>query len=177
MDETTASFLPFHAINEFMRDDYRLEVVRAALFSLPELSAAQRDPIDRLTKKLVQIPGFRNSLKAPTAMRLKPSVDAFGKSPQMVAAILSAWVASRPELARQVYDLLVERKWDVLPVETDRSRLPGFLPVWPKGEDFELVYSAYKENNPSNADSQDDVSLMVVWISGRLPYSSEEDQT
>ena len=160
-----------------MRDDYRLEVVRAALVALPSLSADQRDPVDRLTKKLVQISGFRNSLKAPAAMRLKPTVDIFVKSSQMAAAILSAWAASRTELALQIYELLVERKWEVLPVEANRIHLPGFMSIWPKGENFENVYSAFKEKYPSSKENLDDVSLMVVWIGGRLPYSSEEDQT
>jgi len=177
MDEKTASFLPFHAINDFMRDDYRLEVVRAALAALPSMSADQRDPVDRLTKKMVQIPGFRNSLKAPTGMRLKPTVDVFIKSPQMAAAILSTWADSRPELAQKVYELLIERKWELLPLEANRSHLPGFMTAWPSGEDFEIVNLAFKEKYPTSNETLDDISLMVVWIGGRLPYSNDEEQT
>ena len=31
MSDETLEYLPFHAINEFMRDDYRLEVVRSTI--------------------------------------------------------------------------------------------------------------------------------------------------
>jgi hypothetical protein len=170
MDEKKAQFLPFHAINEFMRPDFRLEVVRKTLYALPDLPENFRLPIDHITKKVVNVPGFRNSLKAPIALRVRPTAEAFEKNPDLVAAILSAWAESRAELRQQVYDLLVSRDWKVLPPETDRTKIPGFLTRWPEGEDFDLLNKAFSEKFPEMQTSSDDVSLMVVWISGRLPY-------
>jgi hypothetical protein len=170
MDEEKAQFLPFHAINEFMRPDFRLEVVRKTLYALPNLQENFRLPIERITKKGVNVPGFRNSLKAPTALRVRPTAEAFEKSPDLVAAILSAWAESQPELRQQVHDLLVSRDWKVLPPETDRTKIPGFLTRWPEGEDFDLLNKVYAEKYPESQANSDEVSLMVVWISGRLPY-------
>jgi hypothetical protein len=175
MDEKTTQFLPFHAINEFMRDDYRAIVVRSTLNALSTLPAEYRDPIDRLTKKNVQVPGFRISTKAPVALRLKPSIDAFIKQPQVAAAILSAWAEMHSGLRSQVHELLVSRGWEILPPETDRTKLPGFMPTWPKEEDFEKLITAFKAHYPSNDAIDDDISLMVVWISGRLPYQSPSE--
>jgi hypothetical protein len=173
MDEKTTQFLPFHAINEFMRDDYRLSVIRSTLSALPGVSKDHRDQIEKLTKKFVQIPGFRISTKAPVSLRLKPTIDAFEKHPQLVSAIMAAWSETHSELHSQVYELLVSRGWEVLPVDADRTKLPGFIPVWPKDEDFEKLSLAFKEKYPSIDVEADDISLMIVWVSGRLPYESE----
>jgi hypothetical protein len=172
MDEKTTQFLPFHAINEFMRDDYRMSVIRSTLSTLPGASKDHRDQIEKLTKKFVQIPGFRISTKAPVSLRLKPTIDAFEKRPQLVSAIMAAWSENHSELRSQVYELLVSRGWEVLPADADRTKLPGFIPVWPKDEDFEKLTLAFKEKYPSIAAEDDDISLMVVWVSGRLPYES-----
>jgi hypothetical protein len=62
----------------------------------------------------------------------------------------------------------------VLPLEVDRSSLPGFLTKWPKNEDFEKIVFGFRERFPSLDSKDDDIALMAVWISGRLPYTVEE---
>jgi hypothetical protein len=174
-----ARFLPFHAINEFMRPDFRADVIRSVMLALPSLPEALRTQIDKITRRVVKVPGFRNSAKAPAALRVKPTAEAFEKNAGLVAAILSAWNEAHPELRGQVYELLTERGWEILPADADRTKLPGFLTRWPKGEDFETLTNAYAERFPGSETSSDDVSLMVVWLSGRLPYElvgdDEED--
>jgi hypothetical protein len=172
MDNKTTQFLPFHAINEFMRDDYRAIVIRSTLHSLSGLPEEYRDPVDRLTKKNVQVPGFRISTKAPVPLRLKPTIDAFAKHPQMAAAIISAWAEVHNGLRTQVHDLLAARGWEILPPEADRTKLPGFIPSFPKEEDFEKLTTAFKEKYPTIEASDDDISLMIVWVGGRLPFQS-----
>lgn len=177
MNDEHIHYLPFHALNEFMNSEYRLNVVRLALSALPRLGNEYRAPVDRLTRQYVQVPGFRNSAKAPVPVKARSIAGSFEKSPELVANIVAAWAASLPDLRQKVYDLLVERGWEVLPPEADRRRLPGFLPTWPRGEDFEVLNNAFKEKYPDSDASSDDVSLMVVWLSGRLPYAVEgEDE-
>lgn len=176
MDDQTLQYLPFHAINEFMRPDYRLSVVRSALTALPGLPESFRQPIDQMTRQVVKVPGFRNSVKAPPALKARPMAEAFEKSPDLVAAVLSAWAETHAGLRQQVHDLLSANGWDLLPPEADRTRLPGFLPTWPKGEDFESLTQAFSKAHPGDAASADDVSLMVVWLSGRLPYQTDGDE-
>jgi hypothetical protein len=172
-EEKQVAFLPFHALNEFMRDDYRLTVIRTALKGLPNLPENFREPVEQLTRRVVRVPGFRNSQKAPAALKVKPIADAFEKNPELVAAILAAWSEVQSELRGKVYDLLKDRGWEILPAEADRTVLPGFLTVWPRGEDFEVLNDAFAEKYPGTESSSDDVSLMVVWLSGRLPYQIE----
>lgn len=171
---THAQFLPFHAINEFMRPDFRLAVVRSALQPAENISGESRGRLDQLTRKLVNVPGFRNSAKAPLSLRIKPTAEAFEKSAPLVAAILSAWSAARPELAGQVHQLLVERGWEVLPVDADRTKLPGFMMHWPKGDEFAVLAEAFKNAYPESTAIDDEISLMVVWLSTRLPYDQDE---
>jgi len=173
-----AKFIPFHALNEFMRDDYRLQVVRFTLEHLPELDESYRNPIDKLTRRFVQVPGFRHSPKAPAAVKARPMAEAFEKSADLVAAVLNAWGALQADLRQKVYDLLTARGWEVLPPEADRTKLPGFISHWPKGEDFDILNEAFTQMFPGTQASTDDVSLMVVWVGARLPlFPSEEEET
>jgi hypothetical protein len=195
MDEQ-ATFYPFHAINEFMRPDFRLSMVRDVLSHVTELPAAQANELAKAINKTVKIPGFRNSEKAPAMVKVLPTVKAFEKHPELVGVILSAWATIHTELQKQVFmtlqnrnwkiiadadDFTIEtlssdviKQWPVLPLNIQRSRLPGFLPRWPKGEDFETIYTTFNESYPDSDASIDQVSLMAVWLSMRLPYQLEE---
>jgi len=194
--DTQAHFYPFHTINEFMRPDYRLAVVRAALNALPELDERLRKPLERLTRQVVKVPGFRNPEKAPNAIKVLPMAKAFEKSPELVAAILAAWAESCADLRQKVYALLQARgwkmfpetitletlspnllqEWAVLPLTADRTRLPGFVSLWPQGNDFEDIYKHFTQTYPEMDEGIDNVSLMVVWLSMRLPIDVEGKQ-
>jgi hypothetical protein len=174
--EKEVSFLPFHAINEFMTTEYKKRVIVTSLEALPNLPPEYRTPVNKIIKKSVRVPGFRNSLAAPLSLKVKPVMEVFEKNPGFVAQILNTWSEIQSVLRGQVYKLLVSRDWDLLPVEANRTRLPGFLTIWPGGEDFGTLYESYSEIYPESLSSSDDVSLMVVWLSGRLPYQFENDE-
>ncbi len=163
------AFIPFHAINEFMRSEYRQQVIQFTLKNLLSLPEETRANLNQLIKKHVKVPGFRNSAVAPTPLKTRPTVTAFEKKPELVAGILNSWSILHSELRLQVYNLLMARGWEVLPPETDRSVLPGFLTRWPKDEDFDVLNEAFKIAYPVSTANPDDVALMTVWISGRLP--------
>jgi hypothetical protein len=198
MSENQVEFLPFHAINDFMRSDFRLIVVKSTLNALNNLPESQRNSINHLTKKLVKIPGFRHSDKAPTIVRAIPTSNAFEKSPELVAAILAAWAESHNSLRSQVYETLVsrgwktfptemhsladvpplktEKDWGILPIEADRTKIPGFLIYWPKGETFEVLYQALTEKFSDLQASIDEASLMFVWLTLRLPVKIIDEE-
>jgi hypothetical protein len=179
MPDKKQEFIPFHAINEFMRDDYRLSVVRAVLHGMTQLPPDYREAIEKQTKRTVKVPGFRNSTLAPAGVRIVPTANVFEKNPDMVGAILAAWAETHAELRQQVFDLLTERGWELLPGEVNRAKLPGFLIHWPKGEDFESIHKAFLEKYPQATVGADDISLMTVWLGDRLPYKveGEDDAT
>jgi hypothetical protein len=53
--------------------------------------------------------------------------------------------------------------------------LPGFIPNLPAGENFESLTQAFKEMFPDEKVESDDVLLMSVWLSGRLPYKTADE--
>jgi hypothetical protein len=197
MTEKT-EFLPFHAINEFMRPDFRLSVIRDTLMALTNLPDTYSTEINHQTKKVVKVPGFRHSDKAPTLVKVLPMSKAFEKSPELVAAILAAWTEAHSQLRDQVFLLLKTRNWKIypdfetidlstltpevikdwpiFPIQVDRTKLPGFFTHWPKGEDFEALYTNFSEIHPESDASIDKVSLMVVWLCMRLPYQVENNE-
>lgn len=191
-------FLPFHAINEYMRPDFRLKVVRDTLESSSSLPDEIRISLYKLIKKYVKIPGFRNSEKAPPMIQVLPLAKSFEKTPELVKGVLAAWAEVHKDLREQVYNVLKSRSWrilppaqdlsltqdflssdafkdwPILPIDIDRTKLPGFYAYWPKGEDFEAIYNTFAELYPDAKASIDQVSLMAVWLSLRLPYHIEE---
>ncbi|GAB4581281.1 MAG: hypothetical protein Fur0022_40280 [Anaerolineales bacterium] len=176
MSDKKVSFLPFHALSQFMRDDFRQTVIRRTMNALPDLPDHLRANIDKQTKRFITIPGFRNSIKAPLGLKIRQMNEAFEKRADLVSALLAGWAETHAELRQQVYDLLIERGWEVLPLEADRTKLPGFITIWPANEDFEVLNAAYKAKHPETEATEDDVSLMAAWISTRLPFEVEGEE-
>mgnify|MGYP000167319340 CR=1 FL=1 len=193
-----AEFLPFHAINEFMRPDFRLTIIRETLKAQSDLPESLSDELNQKIKKGVSVPGFRNSDKAPALVKVLPTSKAFEKNPDLVSAVLSCWVYTQSQLRDQVYQLLRQRnwklfsesegvevenlsfeaikEWPILPAHYNRTKLPGFFTNWPKGEDFETIYKNFSELYPDSGVSMDKVSLMVVWLSMRLPFHVDNQE-
>lgn len=163
-------FVSFTAINEFMLPEYRQEVIQYVLGHLDDLLPERRHQVLSQLKRYLRLPGFRNSLAAPLAIKVKGAGSVFEEHADFVAQILMAWSELHPDLRAQVYDLLVERKWEILPAETDRTKLPGFLIRWPKEETYDVLNAAFIEKYPDARVHEYDVRLMIVWLSGRLPY-------
>jgi hypothetical protein len=163
-------FLPFNALNEFMLDDYRQEVIKIVLVSLDKLTVDQKQSMNRAIKRSVVVPGFRNSALAPLPVKIKGVIETFQKNARFTAEMIQDWYCLNSELAAKVFELLKERGWELLPIETDRSKLPGFLITWPKSDSFEMLYDAYRVKYPDDGVADNDIGLMIVWLSVRLPY-------
>ena len=164
-------FLPFIAINEFMRDDYRLLVITEVLSHIDKIPADQRNLINKAITKFVSVPGFRNSNLAPVGRKAKSSTEIFMTFNDYAAAIVEGWFRLHPELAQTTFDVLQEKEWQNLqPLTLDRSKLPGFQIHWPKTDTFEVLIKAVRSRNALENESDDNVSLMAVWLGLRLPY-------
>ena len=177
MDDKQLQYLPFHAINEFMVPEYRLHVIQSVMTGFDRLPGERRSAINGLVKRYVQVPGFRNSTQAPGPIKSRASASVFERRPEFVAQTLQGWSELYPELRQKVYDFLKERSWEVLPPEADRTRLPGFLTDWPKGETYDILGEAYEAAFPGEAVDENDLRLMIVWVAGRLPYDAEDEES
>jgi hypothetical protein len=170
MDDKQAKFMPFNAINEFMLDEFRIHVIHEVLSSMDKIDSDLRKDLLGLIKNLVKIPGFRNSLQAPLSVKTRAVITQFERNPNLTVDILAAWAEIHSDLAQVVYDLLKQRGWELLPTDTQREKLPGFLTTWDKKESFEVLDEAFAALSPAFAASTDEFRLMVVWLSTRLPY-------
>jgi hypothetical protein len=159
-----------------MLPEYRLQVLGMVLNRLDKLTGERRGAINGQLRRHLQVPGFRNAALAPLPIKVKNSVTPFERNSEMAAQILAGWYELHPILCQQVNDLLVERGWEMLPADTDRTKLPGFLTRWPKKESFEAITAAFHEKYPDEPAEDNDISLMTVWLSGRLPYDLVEDE-
>jgi len=174
MDDKRIAFAPFHAINQFMLEEYRQQIIREVLSSFETLSPERKKALNSQIKQNVKVPGFRDATQAPVNIRLRPVERAFEGNPYVAAQVLMAWAELKNELRQQVHDLLKERGWDLIPADADRTRLPGFLTEWPKGEDYDTLGAAFSAKYPQVEVDENDLRLMVVWIGGRLPYSAAD---
>jgi hypothetical protein len=177
MNDAKVNFIPFHAINEFMLPEYRQEVLQKVLANLDQLPGGQKGAINAEIKRHVTVPGFRNSSIAPLPLKVRGSINAFEKSPLFTAKILSGWAELNSELRSQVYEMLKDRDWELLPAEADRTKLPGFLTKWPDAENYDVLNQAFNERYPENNVPENDVRLMVVWLSGRLPVDMDDKES
>ena len=175
-DKEKTQYLPFHAVNEFMRDDYRLTILQEVYTSLDQASAIHRQLITRTFAKGVQIPGFRNSSLAPLAIKIKNSTSLFERSADFAATIMECWSNLHPPLKKAMFTLLSEKGWNPQPLDIDRSLLPGFLTDWPKTDTFDVLIKGIQEAIPEMKESDDNISLMAVWVGNRLPYNLYVDE-
>jgi hypothetical protein len=164
-----AQYLPFHAINEFMRDDFRITILQEVLNNFDKVEKEKSLRINRLIAKGVQIPGFRNSSLAPLGVKVRQSTTLFENSPEFAALIVDCWSQLHLPLKKSIWELLEEKNWKPLPQEIDRTTLPGFLTNWPKEDKFESLVQAIHEKLPDLNEGDDNISLMVVWIGNKLP--------
>jgi hypothetical protein len=164
-------YLPFHAINEFMRDDYRLTILQEVLSDQSVVKAEVHSRIGRMISKGVQIPGFRNSNQAPAAIKVKHCVSLFERSPEFSALVIEAWSDLHGALKKDMWELLKSRGWNIPVMDADHSQLSGFQLDWNKADTFEVLIDEIKKKNPGTQESDDNISLMAVWIGNRLPYN------
>lgn len=169
MNDQTARFIPFNAINQFMLPEYRVKILQEVFGGFSQLSDQRQTTLNRLVKRLVKVDGFRNSTAAPAMLKARAATAPFERSAELVAQVCAAWCELHPQLAHKVHDFLKSRGWEVLPVEADRAVLPGFLTRWLEKDTFEALDDAYSAAYPEDETHEYDLNMMIVWISGRLP--------
>ena len=154
MNTSQAQFLPFSAINEFLITDYRQNLIQEVFASLGQLSDSRQGNIQKLVKRLVTVPGFRNSAAAPAPLKARAAVKAFERSSEFCAQILAAWADLHPELAVRVNEFMAARGWELLPLDAPREKLPGFLTRWPQKDTFEELDDAFQKAYPEDKNSR-----------------------
>jgi hypothetical protein len=169
MDDKRTAYFPFHAINEYMLPEFRLDVIGKVLRGLDSLSGPRRSALNNMIKRYISVPGFRNGSAAPLGVKIRSSVSPFERHSDFAATLLQGWCELHPDLGA--------RFEGVLPLEADRSKLPGFQTNWPKVETYEALDQAFYDANPGFEAESNDIRLMVVWLVNRLPYDLFDDDS
>ena len=176
MDQKQQHFLPFHAINEFMMNDFRKNIIQDVFQAMDQINPKTKAELLQQLKRKLELPGFRNPNLAPKPLQINASIKIFETDPVFTGVVLSAWLESQVTLFSQIESLLIIWGWDIFPVDYPRTKLPGFLTTWPEHQQFKDIITVFREKFHDAMNSDDEIALMAVWSSMRLPVEMTADK-
>ena len=165
------SLLPLISLNVFLLPDFRREILTTVLDQKDNLSPEIKQEFRQAIKEFVKISGFRNPLAAPQALQVRAMESPFEKESRFVKAILSSWADINSDLQAKVQAVLPELGFepnDQAPIYPDPEN--AFAVGWPENLSFEKLADMVKQKTETDA-SSNEISLMTVWLTGRLPGS------
>ncbi len=165
------SSLPLISLNVFLLPDFRREILTTVLYQKDDLSPDNTQELRQAIREFVKISGFRNPLAAPQALQVRAMESPFEKESRFVKAILSSWADINSDLQAKVQAVLPELGFepnDQAPLYPDPEN--AFAVGWPEDLSFEKLADLVKQKTETDA-SSNEISLMTVWLTGRLPGS------
>jgi hypothetical protein len=162
-------YLPYKAINVLIEREYLEKVLGMILKNKDKLPKEELIILNNLFKQYVNVLGFRNPVRAPLPLQIKAYASAFEQKDEVIPSSLSAWAKINLDFAEQVKSWLETEGWNDLALERRYTEGEGFINDWPEKFSFDQLEKKFKKANPSTDYNRDDLILMVIWISGRLP--------
>jgi len=166
-----SSLLPMISLNVFLLPDFRREILTTVLNEKDTLSPENKRELTQAMREFVKISGFRNPLAAPQALQVRAMESPFEKESRFVKAILSSWADINSDLQANLQSVIPELGFepnDQAPLYSDPEN--AFALGWPEDLSFEKLADLVKQKTKIDA-SSDAISLMTVWLTGRLPGS------
>lgn len=167
----TKEILSYRAINVFVERDYLEHVVGSILEGLKGLSKEEQIVFNSQFKKFVTVLGFRNPVRAPLSLQINAFASAFEAKEELVPITLTTWAKLNSSFSEKVKSWLKAEGWDNLKTKRNYVHNEGFILDWPEDLTFDQINENFKKANPGLEYNQNDLILMVLWISGRLPKS------
>ena len=161
--------LPFKTINVYIERGFLEEILEQILNNLKNLPKDIQAEFNQIFRKYVTVLGFRNPLHAPRPLQIRAYANAFEEKEEVIPFTLFTWAALNENLANTVLDWLKSQKWDDLNLDRSYQEALGFTNNWPEGQTLEAIYEKFQEAHPDLAASKDEIMLMLLWVSGRLP--------
>ncbi len=161
--------LPYKAINVYIDQDYLMKVANDILTKVNKLPKQDQIDFSHFIKKHINVLGFRDSSRAPLPLQVNALVKTFEEKDEVVPFLLSIWAKINKKLAKDVKSWLESEGWKDLATEREFSEGAGFIEDWPKKLTFDKLVKDYQKFNPDAKFERDDLILMVLWISGKLP--------
>ncbi len=163
--------MPLSILNKAMNEDFRSIVVRRALDWADRASAQARRGFCAALRKDVRLSGFTDSSRALNSPKrpalAAETIKASHYSNELMGAILRVWDESHAELHRVALEFLrnsAEPVQEPVLIETE------FPAVW-STDDMETAASEFLRQHASF--DEDDVALMLCYLSGRAPVPVE----
>lgn len=166
-----SSLLPMISLNVFLLPDFRREILSTVLNEKDALSPENKQELTQAIREFVKISGFRNPLAAPQALQVRAMESPFEKESRFIKAILSSWADINSDLQTNLQSVIPELDFEPnhqAPLYPDPEN--AFALGWPEDLSFEKLADLVKQKTEIDA-SSDAISLMTVWLTGRLPGS------
>lgn len=167
-------YLPFKAINVFIERDYLETVIKDVLEGIGSLSREEQTEFNIFYRKHVSILGFRNPVRAPLTLKINGYAGVFEEKEDVIPFTLTTWTKIKSELSEQVKNWLDSQGWEALALEREFDENIGFTADWPENLTFDEIEEKFKTDNPKVEFNRDDLILMVLWISGKLPNEQSD---
>jgi hypothetical protein len=161
--------LPYKTINVFINQEYLTEVAKDILSKVKKLPKADQIAFSHFMRKHINVLGFRDSSRAPEPLQVNAIIKVFEEKDDVVPFLLSTWAKINKKLAKDVKAWLKAEGWENLETEREFVEGEGFIAEWPKKLTFDKLVKDYQKANPDSKINRDDLILMVLWVSGKLP--------
>jgi hypothetical protein len=161
--------LPYKAINVFIDQEYLMKVADNILTKVKKLPKKDQIDFNQFMRKHINVLGFRDSSRAPLPLQVNALIKAFEEKDEVVPYMLSVWAKINKKFAKEVKSWLAEEGWKDLATTREFNEESGFIEDWPKKLTFDKLVKDYQKANPDAKFERDDLVLMVLWISGKLP--------
>lgn len=162
-------YLPYKTINVFVERDHLRKTLEHIIKNINTLSKEDQISFGKEFREYVDILGFRNSMRAPLPLQVNAYVRAFEDMDEVIPFTLSTWTKIRKDFALKVKDWLDSEGWKALDLERNFDETEGFIREWPETFTFEKMIKGFEKANPDYDFDDNDLLLMVLWISGKLP--------
>jgi len=165
----TNEIMPFKSINVYIERDYLEKVAKTVLEGFGKLSKEEQIQFSQNFRKYVNVLGFRNPLRAPLSMQVNAYATAFEEKDEVIPFSLTTWAKVNLALANKVKSWLESEGWEDLVLARDFEEDSGFVTDWPDDISFDQIEEKFQKAHPDFKFTRDDLILMVLWITGKLP--------
>ena len=162
-------YLPYKAVNVFINREYLEQLLETVLKGYNKLPKEKQIAFVKQFRQHVNVLGFRNAIRAPLSLQINAYVSAFEEKNDVVPFTISTWAELNPNLASEVKNWLGEEGWKVLDMDRAFVETEGFLTDWPEKLTFDKLVKNFMKAKPNVKHNREDLILMVLWISGKLP--------
>ena len=168
-DNVSRAHLELTAMFEALSPEYRGSVVMRALRARDHVSTDSGRALDSAIRGSIRMVGYSNPALAISSALMEPVSGNVGKSEKLATATLRVWAESLEELEKLVSGHLASQGLPTEYPDFENSRFRGFWDedTWQKELDWIVDLSEIW--------SEEDVALMLCYVSGRTVLMDEDD--